>query len=132
MAVEQVGVRCEELEHFGEAASGKVVVAAYARALLEMDVGGEAVRGEQFVPDLERFLEADWPAQAVRADLQKDLVGNEVVRDAEQLDEDLRKGTRLSVNVDRLQSLGDCSGRDLALHAAAGPPDKRGDQLAGI
>jgi hypothetical protein len=61
MAAEQVGVRREELQHFGEAASGKVVVAADARALLEMDVGGEAVRGEQFVPDLERFLEADWP-----------------------------------------------------------------------
>ena len=48
------------------------------------------------------FLAADWPAQAVRADLQEDL--DVVVRGAEQLDEDLRKGTRLSVNVDRLPS----------------------------
>ena len=36
------------------------------------------------------------------------------------------------MNVDRLQSLGHGSGRDLALHAAAGPLDERGDQLAGI
>src|SRR5262245_18123556 len=112
----------EELEHFGEAAGGEVVVAADGRALLEMDGRAEAVRGEHLVRDLERLLEADWPAQAVRADLQEDLVGNVVVRGAEQLDEDLRKGTRLSVNVDRLESLGYCSGRDLAVHAAAGPP----------
>jgi hypothetical protein len=59
-------------------------------------------RGEH--RDLERLLAADWPAQAVRADLQEDLVGNVVVRGAEQLDEELRKGTRLSVNVDRLPS----------------------------
>ena len=37
MAVEQVGVGREELEHFGEAAGGEAVVAADARALLEMD-----------------------------------------------------------------------------------------------
>src|SRR5258707_6374484 len=132
MAAEQVGVGREELEHFGEAAGREVVVAADARALLEMDGRGEAVRGEHLVRDLERLLKADWPAQAVRADLQEDLVGNVVVRGAEQLDEDLRKGTRLSVNVDRLESLGYGSGRDLALHAAAGPFDERGDQLAGI
>src|SRR6187200_2220018 len=132
MAAEQVGVRREELEHFGEAAGGEVVVAADARALLEMDGRGEAVRGEHLVRDLERLLEADWPAQAVPADLQEDLVGDVVVRGAEQRDEDLRKGTRLSVNVDRLQSPGYGSGRDLALHAAAGPRDERGDQLAGI
>src|SRR5262249_42761169 len=132
MAAEQVGVGLEELEHFGEAAGGEVVVVADARALLEMDGRGEAVRGEHLGRDLERLLEADWPAQAVRADLQEDLVGNVVVRGAEQLDEDLRKGTRLSVNVDRLESLGYCSGRDLALHAAAGPLGERGEQFAGI
>ena len=93
---------------------------------------GEAVRGEHLVRDLERLLEADWPAQAVSADLQEDLVGDVVVRGAEQLGEDLRKGTRLSVNVNRLQSLGHRSGRDLAFHAAAGPLDERGNQLAGI
>jgi hypothetical protein len=60
------------------------------------------VRGEHLVRDLERLLEADWPAQAVPADLQENLVGDVVVRRAEQLGEDLRKGTRLSVNVDRL------------------------------
>src|SRR5215813_10409804 len=68
MAAEQVGVRLEELEHFGEAAGGEVVIAADARALLEMDGRGEAVRGEHLVRDLERLLEADWPAQALRAD----------------------------------------------------------------
>src|SRR5512132_1022294 len=132
MAAEQAGVGLEELEHFGESAGAEVIVAADARALLEMDGRGEAVRGEHLVRDLERLLEADWAAPAVRADLQEDLVGNVVVRGAEQLDEDLRKGTRLSVNVDRLESLGYGSGRDLALHAAAGPLDERGDQLAGI
>ena len=48
------------------------------------------MRGEH--RDLERLLAADWPAQAVRADLQEDLVGNVVVRGAEQLDEELPKG----------------------------------------
>src|SRR5437660_7857923 len=132
MAVEQIGVGREELEHLGEAAGGEAVVAADARALLEMDGRGEAVRGEHLVRDLERLLEADWPAQAVRADLQEDLVGNVVVRGAKQLDENLRKGTRLSVHVDRLESRGYGPDRDLALHAAAGLLDERGDQLAGI
>src|SRR5580658_1181541 len=117
MAVEQVGVGREQVEHFGKAAGGEAVVAADARALLEMDGRCEAVRGEHLVRDLERLLEADRPAQAVSADLQEDLVGNVVVRSAEQFDEDLRKGTRLSVNVGRLQSLGYGSGRDLAVHA---------------
>src|SRR5262249_25147997 len=132
MAAEQVGVGLEELEHFGEAAGGEVVAAADARALLDMDGRGKVVRGEHLVRDLKRLLEADWPAQAVRADLQEDLVGNVVVRGAEQLDEDLRKGARLSVNVDRLEFLPYGSGRDLALHAAAGPLDERGGQFAGI
>src|SRR5262245_26821332 len=129
MPAEQTGVRREELEHFGKAAGVKVIVAAYARSLLEMDVRDETVRGEHLVGDVERLLEADWPAKAVRADLEEDLVGDVVVRDAQQLCEDLRKSTRLSVNIDRLQSIGYCSGRDLALHAAAGPRDKRGNQL---
>ena len=102
MAVEQVRVRRKEREHFGEAAGGEAVVAADARALHEMDGVGEALRGEQLVRDLERLLEADWPAQAVSADLQEDLVGDVVVRGAQQLGEDFRKGTRLSVNVNRL------------------------------
>src|SRR5271168_99703 len=102
MAVEQVGVGREELEHFGEAAGGEAVVAADARALLEIDGGGEAVRRKHLARDLERLLEADWPAQAVPADLQEDLVGDVVVRGAQQLGDDLRKGTRLSMNVNRL------------------------------
>src|SRR5215213_10189191 len=105
MAAEQVGVGREELEHFGEPARGEMVVAADARALLEVDGRGEAVRGEHLVRDLERLLEADWPTQALRTDLQENLVGNIVVRGSEQLDEDLRKGPRLSVDVDRLKSL---------------------------
>src|SRR3979409_807055 len=129
MAAEQVGVGREELEHFGEAAGGEVVVAADARALLEMDGRGEALGGEPLVRALARLLGADWPAKAVCADLQEDLVGDVVVRGAEQLDEDLRKGTRLSVNVDRLQSLGAGSGRGLALHPAARTLGARGAQL---
>src|SRR6476660_3431631 len=109
MAAEQVSVGREELEHFGEAAGGKVVVAADARALLEMDSRGEAVRGEHLVRDLQRLLEADRPAQALSADLQEDLVGDVVVRGAEQFNEDFSKRTRLLMHVDRLQSRGDGS-----------------------
>jgi len=36
------------------------------------------------------------------------------------------------VNVDWLQSPGDGSSRDIALHAAASALDERGDQLAGV
>jgi hypothetical protein len=36
------------------------------------------------------------------------------------------------VNIDRLQALGHGSCRDFALHAAAGPIDEGGDQLAGV
>ena len=122
MAVEQAGVGREELEHLGEAAGGEAVVAADARALLEMDGRGEAVRGEHLVRDLKRLLKADWPSQAAPADLQEDLVGDVVVRGAEQLDEDLRKRPRLSVNGDRLKSLGYGSGRDLAAHCR--PPTR--------
>ena len=91
-------MRREELQHFGEAAGGKAVVAADARTLFEMNGFGEAAGGKQFVRDLKRLLEADGTAQALRADLQEDLVGDVVVRCAEQLDEDLRK----------LCSTGDC------------------------
>src|SRR5947208_3424192 len=51
-AAEQIGVGREEFEHLGEAAGGEVVVATDARALLEMDGRGEAVRGEHLVRDL--------------------------------------------------------------------------------
>src|ERR1700731_1266429 len=102
VAVEQAGVGRKEPQHFGEAAGGEAVVAADARALLEMNGCGEAMPGEHLVRDLKRLLEANWPAQAVPANLKEDLVSDVVVRGAEHLDEDLRKGTRLSVNVDRL------------------------------
>jgi hypothetical protein len=100
VAVEQAGVGRKEPQHFGEAAGGETVVAADARALLEMDCCGEAMRGEHLVHDLKLLLEADRRAQAVPANLQEDLVRDVVVRGAEHLSEDLRKGARLSVNVD--------------------------------
>src|SRR5262245_41670720 len=53
MAAEQAGMGREELEHFGEAAGGKAVVATDAGAFLEMDGRSEAVRGEHLVRDLE-------------------------------------------------------------------------------
>src|SRR6516165_10024115 len=100
--MEQAGGGRKELEHFGEAAGGEAVVAADARALLEMDGRGEPMGGDHLVRDLKRLLEADWRAQAMPANLQEHLVGDIVVRGAEHLGEDLRKGTRLSVNVNRL------------------------------
>src|SRR5215204_6301511 len=83
------------------------------------------------------FIPPSWPRSrsawgATRAGQSADLIGDVVVGGAEQLDEDLRKGTRLSVNVNRLQSFAYGPRRDLALHAAAGPFDERRDQLAGI
>ena len=97
-----------------------------------MDGLGETVLGEHLVRDLERLLEADGPAQTMRADLQEDLVGDVVVGADQQGGKDRRKGARLAMNIDRLQALGHGSGRDLALDAAAFPLDERGDQLAGI
>ena len=47
---------------------------------------------------------------AVPADLQEDLVGDVVVRGAEQFDEDLRKGARLAVNINRVEPLAHGSG----------------------
>src|SRR4051812_32468271 len=104
MASEQVSIGREQLEHFGEPARGEVVIATDARALLEIDGRGKIVCGEHLVRDPERLLEADWRAEAVRTDLEEDLVGNVVVRGAEQLHEDLRKGAGLPVNVDWLKS----------------------------
>src|ERR1700722_2199923 len=76
VAVEQISVGRKEFEHFGQAAGGGTIIAADARALLEMDGYGEAMRGQHLVRDLERLFEADGPAQAVSADLQEDLVGD--------------------------------------------------------
>src|SRR5579872_38704 len=87
MAVEQVGVRREERKHFRKATRGKAIVAADARALLEMNLR-ETVRSEYSICDLQRFLEAHWPAQPMAANLQEDLVGDVVVRGSKQLDED--------------------------------------------
>src|SRR5947207_6147172 len=131
-AAEQGGMGLEEVQQLGKAAGRETVAAADARAFLEMDGLGEAMLGEHLVRDLERLLEADGPTQAMRADLQEDLVGDVVGRAEEQLGENLRKGARLAVNVDRLEALGHDSRRDLALDAAAGPLDECGDQLAGI
>src|SRR5208283_1522418 len=132
MAAEQVGMRREELEHFGEAAGGEAVQAADARSLLEMDGRGKAVRRKHLVCDLKRLLEADRGPEPAPADLQEDLVGDVVVRVAEQRDENLGERTRLPVNINRLEALGDGSGRDLSVDAAARPLDESGDQLARI
>ena len=105
-APEQVGMGLEEVQQLGKAAGRETVAAADARAFLEMDGLGEAVLGEHLVRDLKRLLEAHGPAQAMPADLQEDLVGDVIVRADEQLGENLRKGARLAVNVDRLQALG--------------------------
>ena len=122
----------EQIEQLGEAAGREAVAAADARAFLEMDGLRRGRVREHLVRDLKRLLEADRPAQAMPTDLQEDLVGDVVVRAEEQSDEDLRKGARLAMNVDRLQARGHGSGRDLALDAAAGPLDERRDQLAGV
>ena len=68
MAAQEVGVGREEGEHFREAAGREAVVAADARAFLEMDGRGEAVRGKLLVRDRERLLQADRTVQAVAAD----------------------------------------------------------------
>src|SRR6202034_1629789 len=132
MAMEQVGVRREELEHLGEASGCEPVVAADSGALLEMDGVSKAARGEHLVRDLKRLLETDRPAQLMATDLQEDLVGGIIVRVEEESDQDLREAARLSVNGDRLQALRHGSNRDFAFHIAAGPSDECGDQLAGV
>src|SRR5215475_8358664 len=129
---EQGGVGREELQQLGQAARREVIVAADARSFLEMNGIGKVLLGEHLVRDLERLLEADRPAEALPADLQENLVGDVVVGADEQGVEEARKAARLPVNVDRFEAGGHGSGRDLALHAAAGPRDECGDQLAGI
>ena len=131
-ALHQLGVRHEEVEHLGKTAGGEMVATADARALLEIDGIGEAVRGEDFVRRFERLVETDGAAVALGADLQEDLVGDVVVRADEQLVDDRPEAARLAMNIDRLEALGHGPGGDLALHAAAGAADERGDQLAGI
>src|SRR5262245_28017333 len=91
-AAEQGGVGLEEVQQLGKAARHEAVAAADPRTFLEMDGLSEAVLGEHLVRDLERLLEADGRAQAMRTDLQEDLIGNVVVRAEEQPGEDLRKG----------------------------------------
>src|ERR1700733_12357822 len=66
------------------------------------------------------------------ADLQEHLVGGIIVRVEEESDQDLREAARLSGNGDWLQAFGRRSNRDFAFHTAAGAPDERGDQLAGV
>ena len=80
MAMHQVGVGREQLEHLGETARGEACVAADAGALLEMDRVGKALRGEPCVRDLERLFETDRAAELMAANLEKDLVGGIIVR----------------------------------------------------
>ena len=91
-AAEQGSMGLEEAQQLGKAAGREAVAAADARAFLEMNGIGEAVPDEHLVRNLERLLEADGSAQAVPADLQKDLVSDVVVRAEEQPGKDLRKG----------------------------------------
>src|SRR5262249_54217808 len=79
MAAQQARVRREEREHLGEAARRETVVAADARAFLDMNGFGEALRGEHRVRNLKRLLKTGRRAETVRADLQEDLVGDVVV-----------------------------------------------------
>ena len=92
VAMEQVGVGREELEHLGETASRKPVITADAGALLEVNGLAKALRGEHRVRDVERLLETDRPAQSMGPDLQEDLVGGIVIRVEEEFDQDLREG----------------------------------------
>src|ERR1700679_3439297 len=114
MAMEQVGMGREELEHLGETARRESCVAADAGTLLEGDGVREALWGEHRIHDLKRLLETDRPAQLMAADLQEDLIRGIIVRVEEETDQDLREAARLSVNNDRLQALGHGSNRDLA------------------
>jgi hypothetical protein len=68
----------------------------------EMDGFGRP-RGEYLVRDLRDFSRLTGPPGGVRRP-REDLVGDIVVRGAEQFDEDLRKGARLAVDIDRPQA----------------------------
>src|SRR5262245_40907670 len=122
-------MRLEVVQQLGKAAHHEAVAAADPRAFLEMDGLGKAVLAEHVVRDLERLREADGPAQTMRTDLEENLVGDVVVRAKEQLGQDLRKGARLVVDVDWLQTLGHSYSRDLALEASAGSLDACADRL---
>src|SRR5262245_62324113 len=98
-AAEQAGMGLEQVQQLGEAAGREAIVAADARALDEMDGIGEAVGGKHAVRDLERFFETYGSAERP-ADLEKDLVGDVIVRAEEQLREDLRERAGLAVNID--------------------------------
>ncbi len=80
VAMEQVGMGREQLEHLGETARREPCIAADAGALFEMDGIGKAVRGEPCVCDLKRLLETDRAAELMAPDLQEDLVGGIIVR----------------------------------------------------
>ena len=54
MAVEEVGMGREQVQHFGETTGGQAVFAA-DRALLEMKGASEAVRGERLIGHFERL-----------------------------------------------------------------------------
>src|SRR5687767_13036756 len=70
---EQAGMGFEEVQQLGKRAGREAVATANARPFLESDGLGEPVPAEHLFRDLKRLLEADGPAQALRADLQEDL-----------------------------------------------------------
>src|SRR6478735_3544394 len=90
------------------------------------------MRGEHLACDRDGLVEAHRTAETLRADLQKNLVCDVVVRAVKELAEDLRKGARLAVNVDRGKARGHGSGRDLVGNATAGLLDERRKQLARV
>ena len=93
VAMEQVGVGREELEHLGETASRKAVIAADAGAFLEVDAAGKAMRGEHWFATSSDFSRLTGPPN---------LMGPLISRKtwlAVKLFELRRRPTRISVSV---------------------------------
>src|SRR5215203_5514243 len=91
-APEQVRMGMEEVKHLGETTGREAVAPTYARAFLQLDGFGEAVRDEYLIRDPPRLLEAYGCPEAMRAHLEEDLVGDVVVRGEEQFGKDLGQG----------------------------------------
>src|SRR4051794_7406827 len=74
VAVAERGGRGQKgVQHGGRAGGGEGVAAADARAFLEVYGLGEPVPAEHLVRDRERLPQAEGPARATPADLEKDL-----------------------------------------------------------
>src|SRR5688572_7938409 len=75
-ASKQGGVGLKQGQQLSKAAGREAIAAADARAFLEVDGLSEAMLAEQLARDLEGFLQANRSAEALPANLQKDLVGD--------------------------------------------------------